>query len=199
MEHINKIASWDSPSAALKLILGLFLFVGLFSFFVHGIRTFQLLRIAHSNTPEQRDLRTLTKSNARGFMEVTGYVGEPIASTFIDPFSSLTPRTTNYYPLYADGVPQLHEPPIAPQLFVQEGNQVWKENTQVTVKGIVGFEKLPRDLKSYGKIPLLVPADQAPQMSRVLMWFIPVSIGFFAGLFLILQWIYLVKSQFFGK
>lgn len=195
MEQINKVVAWDSPGAALKLILGLFLFVGLWSFFVHGIRTFQLLRTAHSNTPEQRELSTLTQSNARGFIEVSGYVGKPISSTFIDPFSSLTPRTTNYYPLYSE-VSQTS----APQLFVREGEgQVFEENARVTVKGTVGIEKLPRDLKEYKNIPLLVLADQAPQMSRVLMWFIPVSIGFFVGLFFVLQWVIVLKSQFFGK
>lgn len=199
MEQINKVVAWDSPSAALKLIFGIFLFIGLWSFFVHGIRIFQVSRSANSSVAVPKELSTLTPENARGFIEVTGYIGKPIASTFIDPFSSLTPRTTNFYPLYAEPV-SARGVEAQPRLFVRESeNQVLEENAEIKVKGVVGIEKYPRDLKTYRAIPLLVPSEQGIQISKILMWFIPVSIGFFAGLFLILQWICLLKIQFFGK
>lgn len=172
---------YDSPAAAGKFILGLFLFFGLFSFSRYGAS----------------QLYSIYKGD--GTVTITGYVGEAYSKEY-GPINEqdLHSYKTYYYLLFdhprQGGEPKVivqhHESQIgwlgvyptspAPQALPKVGSKV-------TVSGI-----FDREEKTSPRI--LIEGATPPRLLNTLLWFIPTIIGWLAGVWLIIRWVFLVRA-----
>ena len=193
----DPVSSWDSPRSAAKLIIGLFLVIGLFSFFVFGIK--QLLFIREHNislSPTKINLLETPDAHfGKGYFEVTGFLGGPMEYIY---YGGDTGATTFYYYTLSS---HSEKPDI--KLLVRDNNNPPSleaiEPTMITLQGIIGIESAPSEIQKPFKNnpPLLILDAVPPKLSTLLRWFIPVGIGFLVGLFLVIDWLYRAKKQNF--
>ena len=189
MKSTLYVHQWDSPRSAFKLILGLFLFVGLFSFFTLGIRQIHTLRMI---------------PNA-GYREVTGTVGDTTEYTYYGS-GDTGARIFYYYTLLSKddtaSVPfvVLHHETTHYFLNPKKA-ELPQKGQEIHVRGNIGVENIPSEVqkKLLGEnnvqVPVLVSNSAPLDMKTILCWFVPVCIGFFLGFFFIFQWIMLVVKQ----
>lgn len=183
------VHKWDSPRSAFKLILGLFLFIGLFSFFTFGIR----------------QIHTLQVIPGAGYREVTGTVGNTTEYTYYGS-GDTGARIFYYYTLLSKDdtrsvqfVVLHHE---TTHYFLSSNiPELPQKGQEVRIRGNIGVENIPSEVqkKLFGEknvqVPVLVSNSAPLDMKTILWWFIPVCIGFFLGFFFIFQWIMLVVKQ----
>jgi len=75
-----------------------------------------------------------------------------------------------------------------------------KRDDLVSIRGVVGIENIPSEIKQkldISEVPLLVSEATPPQFSKLIFWFLPVSLGFLIGIYLVIEWLLKLKKQIF--
>ncbi|NOX62862.1 MAG: hypothetical protein GXP42_13100 [Chloroflexi bacterium] len=194
---------WDSPIEALNFILGLFLFAGLCGAMQWGARHVQFL-LVEGEEPALHQINLLEEPEAkatRGYVEITGYIGVPRYEVFFGGELD-APREIYYYPM----LPGPNQPPASDVLYVVRPKS-WEKPTvgaAATYRGIVGYFAVSADdvekafRRDYGVSQVLtVDAYASPPSRRsLLLWFVPLTLAFLLGAYLLLRWLWLLKRGF---
>lgn len=208
---------WDSPQMGIRLIIGLILTLGLYGFVWDGIVT---LSYQTKQTEQQIDLVNASDYTVQsGYTTVQGYPSYVLDNEYVDYTGDLLDTVTYHYiALLTD--PNTKIPRQSPLILVKldtanttysKVDTISYDPTQaIQIQGTIGFTADQR-LKEFSKeqflqdfaypdtkIVILDEAKQVPQLNKLLTWFIPVTLTFLVGLFFVLQWLYALKTQFFG-
>lgn len=163
-----------------------------------GIKQLLFLKdFNHTYSPAKIDLyQNPNATLGKGYFEVTGFIGPPIEYVYYG--NDDTGATTFYYYPFSSNIERTEV-----KLLIQDDRTpLWGEDikpTMMTLQGIIGIESAPSKIQKQfeNNPPLLVLAEAPPQLSKVLRWFIPISLAFLFGIYLVIDWTIKAKKQAF--
>ncbi len=185
---------WDDSSSAARFIIGLFLAVGFFSFFINGI---------------QQVAFVINEGNDAAPKKVVGYVGAYV-STKYGPINENDLKTlTKWYVSVHDAATTKKASAI---VYVDNSLEYLGLTQQPEYKDWVSFEgirgyhggSLSGEVKeAFERQGIVVEpetvylnaTEKPPHLQSLLIWFIPVTLGFLSGLFLVVDWLVLLKKS----
>lgn len=213
---------WDSPQMALQFIVGLFLVIGLFSSVIYGTKQLSfLIKFGQSSHATTIDLtKKDIKNIPAGAVEIIGYPSYEISDVYTDYTGDLLDEVTYFYfaLLHKPGEKISDQSPLIlikrkkiTSTYTTETQQPLSQNGLVTIRGIVGYHadtKIKKTIQNQffndfssgsNKIVLLDESKHVPTFKKLLLWFLPVIVGFTAGLLLVIRWIFALKIQYFSS
>ncbi|MBI4994223.1 hypothetical protein HZC21_01090 [Candidatus Peregrinibacteria bacterium] len=216
--------NWDSGASVVKFVLGLILLSLLWPVIFGGQRIWFIIKEGTPTEPIKIDLtkNEFNTKPHKGFLEITGYPQAQISLDSESASYMENIQETTYKNFYFTLQPGPNAKSPAPVIVERKESfsglfgyyfesdrkkfpAISIENQPIAIKGIAGYHMddisgdlvsafWEQNIKIADNAILLAESRSPPSLKLTLLWFIPVSALFLMGVYLILHWIYLLKS-----